>query len=35
MKTAIRAIILLLVVLWLGGVMFFPIVAAGCPTSRF
>ena len=28
MKTAIRALILLLVVLWLGGVMFFPIVAA-------
>ena len=28
MKTAIRAIILLLIVLWLGGVMFFPIVAA-------
>jgi len=28
MKTAIRAIILLLIVLWLGGVLFFPIVAA-------
>jgi hypothetical protein len=28
MKTLLRAIILLLVVLWLGGVMFFPIVAA-------
>lgn len=28
MKTAIRALILLLIVLWLGGVMFFPIVAA-------
>jgi hypothetical protein len=28
MKTVIRAIILLLIVLWLGGVMFFPIVAA-------
>jgi len=28
MKTAIRAVILLLIVLWLGGVMFFPIVAA-------
>jgi hypothetical protein len=28
MKTAIRAIILLFVVLWLGGVMFFPVVAA-------
>ena len=28
MKTALRALILLLVVLWLGGVMFFPIVAA-------
>jgi hypothetical protein len=28
MKTAIRALILLLVVLWLGGVMFFPVVAA-------
>jgi hypothetical protein len=27
MKTAIRAIIFLLVVLWLGGVMFFPVVA--------
>jgi hypothetical protein len=28
MKTALRALILLLVVLWLGGVMFFPVVAA-------
>jgi hypothetical protein len=28
MKTAIRAIILLFVILWLGGVMFFPVVAA-------
>jgi hypothetical protein len=28
MKTAIRGLILLLVVLWLGGVMFFPVVAA-------
>jgi hypothetical protein len=28
MKTAIRAIIFLLIVLWLGGVMFFPVVAA-------
>ena len=28
MKTAIRAVILLLIVLWLGGVLFFPIVAA-------
>lgn len=28
MKTAIRAIILLCIVLWLGGIMFFPIVAA-------
>lgn len=28
MRTAIRGIIFLLVVLWLGGVMFFPIVAA-------
>jgi hypothetical protein len=28
MKILLRAIILLLVVLWLGGVMFFPIVAA-------
>ncbi|HZD50263.1 MAG TPA: DUF4149 domain-containing protein [Silvibacterium sp.] len=28
MKTLLRAIILLLVVLWLGGVMFFPVVAA-------
>src|SRR5271156_6710305 len=28
MKTLLRALILLLVVLWLGGVMFFPVVAA-------
>lgn len=28
MKIAIRALIMLLVVLWLGGVMFFPVVAA-------
>lgn len=28
MRTAIRGIIILLIVLWLGGVMFFPIVAA-------
>ena len=28
MKVAIRALIMLLVVLWLGGVMFFPVVAA-------
>jgi hypothetical protein len=28
MKTAIRAVIFLLIVLWLGGVMFFPVVAA-------
>jgi Domain of unknown function (DUF4149) len=28
MKTAIRSIILLCTVLWLGGIMFFPIVAA-------
>ncbi|HVW78290.1 MAG TPA: DUF4149 domain-containing protein [Alloacidobacterium sp.] len=28
MKTLVRALILLLIVLWLGGVMFFPIVAA-------
>ena len=28
MKTAIRAVILLCIVLWLGGIMFFPIVAA-------
>lgn len=26
MKTSIRAIILLLIVFWLGGVIFFPIV---------
>lgn len=28
MKTTLRALILLLIVLWLGGVMFFPVVAA-------
>jgi len=28
MKTAIRAVILLLVVFWLGGVLLFPIAAA-------
>ena len=28
MKTLLRALILVLVVLWLGGVMFFPVVAA-------
>jgi uncharacterized protein DUF4149 len=28
MKTLLRALILLLIVLWLGGVMFFPVVAA-------
>jgi hypothetical protein len=28
MKTLLRAVIFLLVVLWLGGVMFFPVVAA-------
>ncbi|MFY9936731.1 MAG: DUF4149 domain-containing protein [Silvibacterium sp.] len=28
MKTLLRALILLLVVLWLGGLMFFPVVAA-------
>src|SRR5579883_212600 len=28
MKTLLRALILLLVVLWIGGIMFFPIVAA-------
>ena len=28
MKTAIRALILLLIILWLGGVLFFPVVAA-------
>jgi hypothetical protein len=28
MKTLLRAIILLLVALWLGGIMFFPVVAA-------
>lgn len=33
MKTLVRALILLLIVLWLGGVMFFPIVAATAFTS--
>jgi len=33
MKTLLRAIILLLVVLWLGGVMFFPVVAASAFSS--
>jgi hypothetical protein len=33
MRTAIRAIILLLIVLWLGGVLFFPIVAASAFSS--
>jgi hypothetical protein len=33
MKTALRALILLLIVMWLGGVMFFPIVAATAFTS--
>jgi hypothetical protein len=28
MKTAIRAVVLLCIILWLGGIMFFPIVAA-------
>lgn len=28
MKTLLRALILILIVLWLGGVMFFPVVAA-------
>jgi hypothetical protein len=28
MKTTLRALILLLIVLWIGGIMFFPIVAA-------
>lgn len=28
MKTAIRAVILLCIIVWLGGIMFFPIVAA-------
>ncbi|MGC1362102.1 MAG: DUF4149 domain-containing protein, partial [Silvibacterium sp.] len=28
MRTAIRALILLLIILWLGGILFFPIVAA-------
>jgi hypothetical protein len=33
MKTALRALIVLLIVLWLGGVMFFPIVAASAFTT--
>jgi len=33
MKTLLRALILLLVVLWLGGVMFFPVVAASAFSS--
>jgi hypothetical protein len=33
MKTLLRSLILLLVVLWLGGVMFFPVVAATAFTS--
>src|SRR5215469_946150 len=33
MKTLLRAVILLLVVLWLGGVMFFPVVAASAFSS--
>jgi hypothetical protein len=33
LKTAIRAIILLLIVLWIGGVLFFPIVAASAFSS--
>ena len=33
MKTLLRTLILLLVVLWLGGVMFFPVVAATAFTS--
>src|SRR5580692_637759 len=33
MKTFLRALILLLIVLWLGGVMFFPVVAATAFTS--
>lgn len=33
MKTLLRAVILLLVALWLGGVMFFPIVAASAFSS--
>lgn len=33
MRTVLRAAILLLVVLWLGGVMFFPVVAASAFSS--
>src|SRR5271168_3940848 len=33
MRTLLRALILLLVVLWLGGVMFFPVVAASAFSS--
>jgi len=33
MKTLLRAIILLLIVLWLGGVMFFPVVAGAAFSS--
>ncbi|QNI30242.1 DUF4149 domain-containing protein [Alloacidobacterium dinghuense] len=33
MKTLLRALILLLIVLWLGGVMFFPVVAASAFSS--
>jgi Domain of unknown function (DUF4149) len=33
MKTLLRAVILLLIVLWLGGVMFFPVVAAAAFSS--
>jgi Domain of unknown function (DUF4149) len=33
MKTLLRALILLLIVLWLGAVMFFPVVAATAFTS--
>jgi hypothetical protein len=33
MRTLLRAVILLLVVLWLGGVMFFPVVAASAFSS--
>ena len=33
MRTTIRAIILFLIVLWLGGVLFFPIVAASAFSS--
>jgi Zn-dependent protease with chaperone function len=33
MKTLLRAVILLLIVLWLGGVMFFPVLAAASFSS--